>query len=206
MARQPLRELEQTLARYVVVSVVTAGLLLIAGSGITSVRIQSAQPRGASALDACGLGCFPVSTYPPAPEPSPVILAPATVPSVPGVWSQRLTFGEDGSVSPVICDTPPGAVNALAWNYLAQSYANVLAAGPNPSMGRIVQMLCSDARTEWLKGGATRASFGALRDVQTTTDGPFFMQQGSVFLAATAYYGWHFPARATRGGVPIGVC
>ncbi|HUY24364.1 MAG TPA: hypothetical protein VMV09_03540 [Candidatus Saccharimonadales bacterium] len=206
MARQPLRELEPTLAWYVSVIVVTAGLLLIAGSGMTSVRIQPAQPHGASALGACGLGCFPVSTYPPAPKPAPVILAPATVPSVPGVCSQRLTFGADGSVSPVICDTPPDAVNALAWNYLAQSYANVLAAGPNPSMGTINQMLCSDARTEWLKRGATRGSFGALRDVQATTDGPFFMQQGRAFLAATAYYGWHFPASATREGVPIGVC
>ena len=83
---------------------------------------------------------------------------------------------------------------------------NPLPVTPNPSMGTINQMLCSDARTEWLKRGATRGSFGALRDVHATTDGPFFMQQGSVFLAVTAYFGWHFPASATREGVPIGVC
>ena len=46
MSRQPLRKLEQTLAWYVSVIVITAGLLLIAGSGMTSVPHTRLSPMG----------------------------------------------------------------------------------------------------------------------------------------------------------------
>ena len=74
----------------------------------------------------------------PSPTANPVVLNPATTPSVVGTCSQQLSFGADGNAGPIICTN--GAVNVLAWNYFITGSAGLFSAGSDATPGQIEQL------------------------------------------------------------------
>ena len=92
-------------------------------------------------------------------------LAPATGPPSVDECQQQLTFGADGTASPVKCAN--GDVNVVAWRYYARVAGHILAAGAFANPGQAIQAMCKD------------------------TSSTIPIEQMAYQLAQT-YYGWQF--------------
>jgi len=116
-------------------------------------------------------------TQAPTSTPNPLVLAPATTPSVVGICSEQLTYGADGNAGPITCSN--GAVNVLAWNYYVPMNAGLFTAGPNASPSQIESMECN--------------GFKSRTESWTIPIGQ------SIYGLAQAYYGWSFGINPAPG-------
>ena len=78
----------------------------------------------------------PTPTTASTPTANPLILPPATTPSAVGICEQQMSFGT--TASPIRCSN--GAVNILAWQYFAKSYAAILGLGAYATPAQIRQV------------------------------------------------------------------
>jgi serine/threonine protein kinase len=92
-------------------------------------------------------------------------LAPAFSPPSVDECQQQLTFGADGTASPVKCAN--GDVNVVAWRYYARVAGHILAAGAFANPAQAIQAMCKD------------------------TNSTIPIEQMAYQLAQT-YYGWQF--------------
>ena len=104
------------------------------------------------------------------------VLAPATVPPKVDECQQQLSFGADGTASPVTCAN--GDVNVLAWRYYARDTHNrVLSLGPFATPDQVLRAVCGDR-------------FSTL-PIQTLS-----------YQLAKAYYGWNFGVEPDTSSCP----
>jgi hypothetical protein len=136
-----------------------------AGAG-TATETPIAATQASTATPTADLATpIPAPSPSPSPTVNPVVLNPATTPSVAGTCSEQLSFGADGNAGPIVCTN--GAVNVLAWNYFTTSSAGLFAAGSNATPAQIQQL--ESSAQGWT--------------------GPIGQ---SVYCLAAAYYAWSF--------------
>lgn len=110
---------------------------------------------------------------------NPEVLPPAPGPPVVGLCSEPLTYGADGSASPLFCSN--GDINRLAWKYFAGAHLSVMGLGIFASDTEVAAAIGSD-----MSGSATG------------------LRECSAYRLAAAYYGWNFGVDPTTGALPGG--
>jgi prepilin-type N-terminal cleavage/methylation domain-containing protein len=102
------------------------------------------------------------------------VLAPATVDSKVTECDQPITYGTNGSPTPIQCSN--GNLNATAWNALSALEPTVMSLGYSATSAQVQTAICNDANA-------------ADEDSSANTSNAIEM---TVYQISSLYYGWNF--------------